>query len=61
MTNNIPIPIGSAVLTQVSFTNFDQVGICFATAIGTCAAANLIGDEHGECVSIVGWGNCYTP
>ena len=56
-----PIPPGQGVLTQISFTDFQQEGICFAHEINANCLdfGNAICDENAECVSATDWGDCY--
>ena len=52
------IPIGSdKLLTQISFTDFDDTGICFGEDTGS-AGFNAVADGFANYID-VGWGDCY--
>ena len=52
------IPVASdAILTQVTFSDFDGIGICFGEDTGG-AGANTISDSNGLYLA-ADWGDCY--
>ena len=51
------ISAGSNVLTQITFTDFDGIGICFGEDTGS-AGFNAISDGIGKYIKS-NWGDCY--
>ena len=49
------IPVGSGVLTTVSFIDYDEATFCFTDSVN-----NVISDYDGFNVD-TSWGDCYTP
>ena len=55
------IPVGEGVLTQVTFTEFEGVGICFGEDTGS-AGSTVISDYSFPPVYVAAnWGECYSP